>query len=146
MALFANKSKNRTVAWATAPQPPKMHNADVIDGMWDRCASCNEILYNDDLVANLRVCPNCGHHFRLSARQRIGYTADEGSFEETQADLVGADPLEFPGYMDKLTHLRAGTGEREAIVTGTCTIQGYPCVLAVMDAFFMMGSMGCVVG
>ncbi len=114
--------------------------------MWERCPSCASVLYADDLAANLRVCTKCAHHFRLSARERIGYTADEGSFMEFNAGMVGGDPLGFPGYTKKLDKMREATGESEGIVTGECRINGYPCVIAVMDGFFMMGSMGAALG
>lgn len=116
------------------------------EGTWKRCPACAEVLYGDDLEENLNVCAKCGHHFRLTARERIAQVADEGSFQEINAGLVGDNPLDFPGYDDKLENMRQSTGESEAIVTGECRIDGSGCVLAVMDGFFMMGSMGAAVG
>ena len=104
------------------------------------------MIYTDDLIANLNVCTNCSYHFRLSARQRIMYTADEGTFVETNADMIGTNPIDFPGYDSKIRKIRGYTNEKEAVVTGTCQIGGEPAVLAVMDGFFMMGSMGAAVG
>jgi acetyl-CoA carboxylase carboxyl transferase subunit beta len=71
---------------------------------------------------------------------------DRGSFQEFNADLIGANPLDYPGYEEKLAELRKKTGLSEAIVTGECAIGGNPCVLAVMDGYYMMGSMGAAVG
>jgi acetyl-CoA carboxylase carboxyl transferase subunit beta len=116
------------------------------EGMWERCKGCSAILYSEDLAQGLNVCPRCGYHFRLGARQRIGYTADEGTFVELDPELIGKNPLDFPDYEEKLRSIRAFAGENEAIVCGHCSIMGNPCVLCVMDANFMMGSMGAAVG
>ncbi len=116
------------------------------EGMWERCPSCANILYADDLEISMKVCPKCGHHFRLSARERIDITADKGTFKEFNKNLTGKNPLGFPGYEKKLEKMRELTGLKEAIVTGECRIGGNPCVIAVMDGFFMMGSMGAALG
>lgn len=70
-------------------------------GKWVKCDNCKEIIYKDDLHDNLSVCPNCGKHFRLSARRRIKQIADEGTFEEIGEDILTKDPLKFDGYMKK---------------------------------------------
>ena len=116
------------------------------EAAWQRCPACASVTYSEDLEANMQVCPKCSHHIRLSARKRIEYTADEGTFQELNAELIGGDPLGFPGYPEKLEKMREATGEAEAIVTGECEIEGNPCVIAVMNGYFMMGSMGAAVG
>lgn len=116
------------------------------EGLFEKCPNCFTVLYADDLMENQHVCMNCGYHFRLTARQRIAFTVDDGSFCEMDRDLVGKNPLDFPGYEKKLGKIRTGTGEQEAIVTGTCTIGGERAVIAVMNGYFMMGSMGAAVG
>ncbi len=116
------------------------------EGMWQRCPSCATILYADDWESSRKVCAKCGHHFRLTARERIEYTVDVDSFLEFNENIIGKDPLSFPGYMQKLDGMRKDTGLCEAIVTGECRIGGNPCVIAVMDGFFMMGSMGAALG
>lgn len=123
-----------------------IRTGDAEGGIWERCANCHNVLYTEDLVANLNVCPSCQHHFRLSARKRIEYTVDEGSFVEFNKNLIGKNPLDFPGYEDKVEKMRQITKENEAMVTGEAKIEGIPCVLAVMDGYFMMGSMGAAVG
>lgn len=128
------------------PALPDLEPYRDAEGMWEKCPSCASILYVDDLEKNLRVCSSCGHHFRLNARQRIDITADEGSFKEFGKKIIGGDPLDFPGYSEKLKKQRELTGENEAIVTGECTVGGQGCVIAVMNGFFMMGSMGAAVG
>jgi acetyl-CoA carboxylase carboxyl transferase subunit beta len=100
-------------------------------------------------VANLRVCPQCGHHFRVGARERIEQLADPGSFAEEASDLRSADPLSFfdlRSYNDRLAEAELATGLGDALVVGAATIEDLPCELAVMDFDFMGGSMGSVTG
>ncbi|MCL2366241.1 MAG: acetyl-CoA carboxylase carboxyl transferase subunit beta [Oscillospiraceae bacterium] len=106
------------------------------------CAWGNPI---SDLGTQMHVC-KCGHHFRISARQRIGYLTDEDSFSELFAEVVSKNPIEFPGYAEKLEELKRGAREPEAVICGTASIGGEPCAMFVMDPFFMMGSMGAAVG
>ncbi len=120
--------------------------ADMMIGKWVKCDACKEIIYKDELHANLSVCPNCGKHFRLSARRRIKQIADEGTFKEIGKDILTTDPLEFKGYMKKVEGLREKTKIDEAVKCGTCEIEGEKAVLGVMDGNFLMGSMGKAVG
>ena len=111
-----------------------------------RCPHCRHVVEADALAKNLDVCPRCGHHLRLSARERIALTVDDGSFAEWDADVAPRDVLSFPDYRQKLAAAHAKSHEREAVVTGEATIGGEPCALFVMDSSFMMGSMGSAVG
>ena len=120
--------------------------SDKLIGKWVKCDSCKEILYKEDLHNNLSVCPNCGKHFRLSARRRIKQIADEGTFKEIGENIVTEDPLNFEGYLKKIELLKEKTKIDEAIKCGTCKIKGIKVVLGVMDSNFFMGSMGEVVG
>jgi len=113
---------------------------------WVQCARCKKILFRPDLERALRVCPHCGHHHRLRARERILLTVDPDSFEETDAGLRPTDPLGFPEYADKLRKGAAVAGENEAILTGLAQLNGVPIVIGAMDFGFMGGSMGSVVG
>jgi len=119
---------------------------EIPDGLWVKCPRCNEILYTKDLERNLKVCQKCAYHFRLSAPERLKITLDPDSFHEYDSQLETADPLEFPQYKEKVTNARETTGLREAVVIGQGAINGYPLVIGVMDARFIMGSMGIVVG
>jgi acetyl-CoA carboxylase carboxyl transferase subunit beta len=110
------------------------------------CPSCQRPLNPAELEATLYVCPHCGHHFRLTAWERIRHTADEGVFEEFSSDLESTNPLEFPEYEEKLAAAAKKTGVKEAVVTGLCKVGGREVVLAVMDFRFIGGSMGSVVG
>ncbi len=113
------------------------------------CPGCSSHYREDELIAHLRVCPQCGHHFPVRAPERIEQLADPGSFVEADADLRSADPLEFfdlKPYKERLAEAEVSTGLGDALVTGSATIESVPCRLAVMDFSFMGGSMGSVVG
>ncbi len=120
--------------------------SDRMIGKWVKCDNCKEIIYKEDFHKNLSVCPNCGKHFRLSARRRIKQIADEGTFKEIGADILTKDPLNFEGYMKKVETLKDKTKIEEAVKCGTCEIEGQKVVLGVMDGNFLMGSMGSAVG
>jgi len=94
----------------------------------------------------LGVCDKCGNHSRLGWQQRLGITADKGSFNEFDSGMKSGNPIEFPDYEKKINELQKNCGTGEAVVTGRCTIKGYPCVIGIMDSRFMMASMGSVVG
>ncbi len=115
-----------------------------------KCPKCRELLIGKDWEKNLKTCPRCGHHFRLSAEERITLLLDEGSFQELDNNLLSVDPLNFvsrsQSYQTKLREEREKTGINEAVITGTGTIEEMPLALAVMDFAFMGGSMGSVVG
>ena len=120
--------------------------ADMMIGKWVKCDSCKEIIYKEELHQNLSVCPNCGKHFRLSARRRIKQIADEGTFKEIGKDVLTKDPLNFKGYMKKVEGLKEKTKIDEAVKCGICEIERQKVVLGVMDGNFLMGSMGSAVG
>ncbi len=117
--------------------------------LWTQCPNCGEMLFNKQLARNQSVCTNCGHHFKLGAKERLELLADARSFSETDADMVSSDPLGFVDsktYPDRIAAAQAKTGHKDAVLTGTATISDIPVVLAVMDFEFMGGSMGSVVG
>lgn len=109
------------------------------------CPKCGAATPVSELFDAQNVC-TCGHHFRLSARQRITFLVDEDSFHELDEDLTSRDILGFPNYDSKLKSARLATREKEAVLCGTATINGEKCALFCMDPYFMMGSMGTVVG
>ena len=119
------------------------------EGLWLACPNCSQMLYRKQLEQNLSVCPECQFHFRVSARQRVAQIADEGTFEELDADLEATDPLGFEdrkAYKDRVVAEQLKSGNKDALVSGRAFIRGRPMVLAAMDPTFMMGSMGSVVG
>jgi acetyl-CoA carboxylase carboxyl transferase subunit beta len=103
-------------------------------------------MYTKELDKNLKVCYSCGHHFRMTAYERLDSLFDAGSFVEFDKEMISQNPLNFPTYEEKLEADRKKTNLNEAIVTGKGTINGFPAVMAVMDPRFRMGSMGSVVG
>ena len=111
-----------------------------------KCPGCRRVIDQDKLVANLEVCPRCGRHLRVSGRKRMRMTVDAGSFEEWDRELAATDFLEFPGYAEKLEAAREKSHEADAVVCGRGAIGGHECALFFMNADFMMGSMGSVVG
>ncbi len=131
--------------YATIPSEPRKRDS-IPEGLMNKCSKCGTIQYSKELEKNLKVCSSCGHHFRLSAPERIAMTVDDGQFTEFDAYMESVDPLEFPGYAGKLEQQKSKSGLREAVVTGEGTIGGFPAVLAVMSFDFFTGSMGSVVG
>lgn len=119
-------------------------------GLWLRCNRCEHMLYKGSVEKNLNVCPECNNHFRIGAVKRVGYLADEGSFNEVSADLVSTDPLDFhfrgTSYAERSKTDRDASKQHEAILIGKAFIKGRGVVLAVMEPKFLMGSMGAVVG
>ncbi len=109
------------------------------------CPNCHKDIPLSKLWANLLVCP-CGYHFRIKARQRIKMLTDNNTFGELFTDMRTVDPLKFPGYSEKLENVRTVSGEDEGVICGTAEINGLKCCLFVMESYFMMGSMGSVVG
>ncbi|ASZ07881.1 acetyl-CoA carboxylase, carboxyltransferase subunit beta [Enterococcus thailandicus] len=142
MALFKKKkyiriNPNRGAQPTNPPTVP--------DNMWAKCPNCKHIIYTKD-IGEERVCPNCGYTFRISAWQRLALTIDEKSFEEWDTELTTEDPLNFPGYQEKIEVIQEKTGLHEAVLTGKATINDIPLAIGVMDSNFIMGSMGTIVG
>lgn len=122
---------------------------DSVSKLWTLCYNCNSQLTKKDLEANDMVCPNCDYHFRLSAKERIKLIADKGTFREKFSNILPKDPLDFvdtQSYVERQEAAKEKSGLDEAIITGTCKIEGYEAAIAVMDFDYMGGSMGSVVG
>ena len=116
----------------------------VPEEMWMKCPKCNTMLLTTDMEENFNVCTRCGHHFRMNSKQRIEMFADGESFVERDAELTSSNILDFPGYDSKLE--KAKQKAKESVICGECLIGGVKTVLCVMEAGFMMGSMGTVTG
>lgn len=119
---------------------------EVPEGLLSKCNMCGGAIVTEDVKKNYYICPRCKGYFRVHARERVRRVADEGSFEEWDQDLTGGNPLDYPGYEEKLAATRLKTGLREAVVTGKCRVGGQETVLGVMDGRFLMASMGEAVG
>jgi acetyl-CoA carboxylase carboxyl transferase subunit beta len=123
---------------------------EVPEGLFVKCDECGEILYQPELEAALWTCPRCNHHFRIASNAYAALLSDPGSFQEMFTDLKAQDPLQFRDarmrYPERYDLACTTTGLNDAVRTGRATIATVPVALAVMDFFFMAGSMGSVVG
>jgi acetyl-CoA carboxylase carboxyl transferase subunit beta len=118
------------------------------EGLWTKCDGCRQVIFKADLEANDNVCPKCGKHFRIGARQRIDMLLDEG-YQLVDLDLVSTDPLNFTdlkSYKSRLKKAQADTGLNDAIINALGTMGSHSVVLSVMEYKFIGGSMGAVVG
>lgn len=111
-----------------------------------KCPRCGKAEFMENFKLTGKVCPNCNYHARLTVVERLEMTADADSFEAWDKDMTSLNPIDFPGYEEKLAGLQDETGLAEAVVTGRCTIEHESCVIGIMDSHFMMASMGSVVG
>jgi acetyl-CoA carboxylase carboxyl transferase subunit beta len=133
-------------SWKNLLKHPKR---GVPEGLWKRCPGCQATIFRKEAERRLGVCPECDYHWYVPARQRIAQVLDEGTFEEWDADLESADPLEFVDkkpYPERIQEEQQRTGLREAAVTGAGMIRGRRVAFGVTDSGFIMGSMGSVVG
>ncbi|MGL4850274.1 MAG: acetyl-CoA carboxylase, carboxyltransferase subunit beta [Clostridium sp.] len=139
--LFSKK-KN----YGTLKENETITHPNIPSGMWDKCSNCNSIIYHGDLEENNFVCSKCNSHFKLKAYDRIKMFLDENSFIELDKNLITENPLQFKGYDEKLQKAYASTESSEAVVTGIGSLNGLEVAVAIMDSYFMMGSMGTIVG
>jgi len=119
---------------------------EVPENLIKNCEVCNKNTPYEDMMNNLYVCPNCGHHLKISARERIRQLTDKSSFRELDKNLESTNYDNFPGYSKKLDYSKRTTGLNEAVVIGVGKINSQKVAIAVMDSNFIMGSMGQVVG
>ncbi|MEZ5332930.1 MAG: acetyl-CoA carboxylase, carboxyltransferase subunit beta [Thermoanaerobaculia bacterium] len=140
------------MAWFRRAKKPKEASAKrsaVPEGLWVKCDGCKEIIYSKELDRNFQICPKCGHHFRISARERIALLLDEEEPRELFRDIRPTDPLKFVDskpYAARLKEYEKRTGSRDAVLVVEGSCEGQPVVLAAMEYAFMGGSMGSVVG
>jgi acetyl-CoA carboxylase carboxyl transferase subunit beta len=121
----------------------------VPEGLWMKCAACDAVLYRAELERNLHVCPKCGHHMRVGARERLEHFLDPQSTTELAGSIEPEDPLKFreqKKYRDRLLQAQKSTEEKDALVVMSGTLQGIPVVACAFEFEFMAGSMGSVVG
>lgn len=137
--FFQRKRKYATITSDKAKR-------DIPEGLMTKCPKCATIIVTKDLEKNAKVCTACAYHFRLSAYERLQATLDEGSLVELDSNLVSLDPLDFPGYKDKLARSAEVSGLKEAVVTGEGAIGGYPVVIGVISFDFFQGTLGSAVG
>jgi acetyl-CoA carboxylase carboxyl transferase subunit beta len=119
------------------------------EGLWVKCNSCKEIIYRKEVDRNLKVCPKCNYHFRISAKERISLLAENGSFVELAREMSSRDPLSFKDqvtYKERLKESKQKTSSHDAATAGKALIGTHQAILIVLDFNFMGGSMGSVVG
>jgi len=129
-------------------EPQANKESRVPEGLWVKCPSCSEVIYNKDLAATLNVCPKCAHHFRIGAAERLRMLFD-GDWEEFDAGLRSTDPLKFidtKPYSKRLESTIAATGMQDAVLCALGRIEGVETSVAAMEYTFIGGSMGVVVG
>ena len=140
------KRRERLNLFQTLFKKPKIKPKAASDSSVSACPVCAHSARDLDIQANFSCCPSCGHLYPVSAYERLAMVCDYESFVEYYGRLESIKLAQFPGYAKKLEHAQATTQLREAVLTGTALIQGQRVAIAVMDARFMMGSMGQVVG
>ena len=137
------------MAWFKKNKGDISKRVKVPEGLWVKCNSCKELIYKKELKKNLKVCPKCNYHFRISAKERISLLTDKESFKELETGLTSMDPLDFKDrttYKERLRESQNTTNTREAATAGNASINNLPVILIVLDFSFMGGSMGSVVG
>ncbi|QDU09116.1 acetyl-CoA carboxylase, carboxyltransferase subunit beta [Gimesia aquarii] len=144
---MSSTPKSNIDSWLSHSSRPKR---GVPEGLWLRCTSCNATVFRKQVEQGLGLCPECDHHFYISAYTRIQQLLDPDSFEEWFTDLTAGDPLEFADknktYKDRLVIEQKKTGMKDACVVGRGYMRGRPLVVGITDSSFIMGSMGSVVG
>jgi len=142
MAWF--KREKKSIEQATPPEERKVRT----EGLWVKCESCGTIVFRKDLEANLLVCPKCGFHFKMNAKQRLEMLLD-GRWTEHDAGMTSTDPLQFVDtkpYATRLKEARKKLGMNDAVITAEGQLAGRPVVICAMEFGFIGGSMGAVVG
>jgi acetyl-CoA carboxylase carboxyl transferase subunit beta len=142
MAWF--KREKKAIEQATPPEERKVRT----EGLWVKCESCGTIVFRKDLEANLLVCPKCGFHFKMNAKQRLEMLLD-GRWTEHDAGMTSTDPLQFVDtkpYAQRLKEASKKLGMNDAVITAEGQLAGRPVVVCAMEFNFIGGSMGAVVG
>lgn len=140
--------KTQTMARSWSDVKPARRSA-IPEGLWLRCPACSSMIYRRQMEANQHVCPDCNHHYRIGATERVRQLADPDSFVAEFDHLESVDPLSFTdlkAYPDRVVKEKAKSGRPDAALAGECFIKGRQAIVCCLDLHFMMGSMGSVVG
>lgn len=144
--LFKKRQERINVFQNTRNKIVHTVKKEIPDNVFKSCDHCNESIPYIDLMNNCYVCPRCGHHLKITARERIRQLIDTDTFREIDKNLESENNDHFIGYDEKLDKYKRATGLHEAVVCGVGKMNGYKVAIAIMDSHFMMGSMGAVVG
>jgi acetyl-CoA carboxylase carboxyl transferase subunit beta len=139
MDLFQKKRKYATI-------PSEKAKKEIPEGLMNKCPKCGAIQFSMELEKTLKVCSSCGYHFVLNGAERVQMILDEGRIFEYDQDMISENPLEFPGYEEKIAQAMEKTGFNDGVITGEGTIGGFPVVFGVMSFEFFTGTLGSVVG
>jgi acetyl-CoA carboxylase carboxyl transferase subunit beta len=139
MDLFQKKRKYATI-------PSEQTKREIPEGLMNKCPKCGTIQFSMELEKSMKVCSSCGYHFVLNGFERIQMTLDEANLLEYDADMVSVNPLDFPGYDEKIAQAMEKTGFNDGVITGEGTIGGFQVVFGVMSFEFFTGTLGSVVG
>ena len=141
------------MSWLTNFVRPKLRalikKSDSPNNLWIKCNSCDQMVYHKDLLETMNVCPNCDHHMKMTARQRIEWILDEGTIKELNVPEINIDPLKFRDskrYLDRLKDAKSKTNSQDAIIMASGQIGGNSAMVVALDFNFMGGSMGSAVG
>lgn len=141
------------MSWLTNFVRPKLRalikKSDSPNNLWIKCNSCGQMVYHKDLFETMNVCPNCDHHMKMTARQRIEWILDEGTIKELNVPEINIDPLKFRDskrYLDRLKDAKSKTNSEDAIIMASGQIGGNSAMAVALDFNFMGGSMGSAVG
>lgn len=146
---FKSKQYATSKIYRVRPQDmdkPEVEKPNVPQGIMTKCPHCGKVIYTKLLLKNFKACDECGYYFKVSAYERLAMILDDAEILEYDQQLTTRDPLNFPGYGDKLVKTQNQTGLVDGLVTGKGKIDGLPVMLGVMDASFFMGSMGTAIG
>jgi acetyl-CoA carboxylase carboxyl transferase subunit beta len=144
--IFSKQKPQLRTFLKVADKPVPKTPIDIPDGLFIECEQCHSALYQKALQENLFVCTHCQFHFRIKTSERIKLIVDDQSFLQIDSSMTSKNPLSMPEYDQKLAVSKKSTGQSEAFIGGQASMSGIPFALGILDSFFMMGSMGSVVG
>ena len=141
------------MSWLSNFVRPKLRalikKSDTPNNLWIKCNSCGQMVYHKDLFESMNVCPNCDHHMKMTARQRIEWILDEGTIKDLNIPEINIDPLKFRDskrYLDRIKDAKSKTKSEDAIIMASGQIGGNSAIAVALDFNFMGGSMGSAVG
>lgn len=144
MAFFRKKKKYVAIK-PVRTEEMKLRHAQIPDDLASACPGCSEIIFKN-MIGREYLCPKCHYHLQFPAKDRVEWLVDKGTFQEWDSELKAVNPLNFPGYDEKIEIGQGVTGMNEAVLTGQAELGGLPFAIGVMDNRFIMASMGSVVG